>query len=168
MFQTFTKKNSISAKQLFCVPYENAPCKEDDCIKAFGKVIPDNSNIIYSSVDMTILGYYVLEEKSIAESKHFDSIVSATKAYYGEDINQHNLPKSCLCISEWVFDKSLQNTECLYRIMSDMILSISTNGTIYLWTDKDFNELLFYPINKDDILNYTLAARYFVYNLMNL
>jgi hypothetical protein len=70
------------------------------------------------------------------------------------------------CISEWVFDKNLKNKEILREIFSVIISSITNDDIIFLWTDT--NELLFYPINKDDALNYTSATFYFANEFMRL
>ena len=168
MFQKFQPAHIIN--EISLVPYRDMRLNANNnklCLKVFQKEIPDNAIIVYSSFNdsVVILGYYVIDNLNIIQSRFYESLRSATIAFEGCDLTKEIESIPCIHISEWCFDESLREQRYLQYIFSDIISNNDENRSI-VWCDN-CNEVFFYPIvRNENILSNTAAIIYFTDNFI--
>lgn len=151
-------------------PYADLKIDENKrkcCENVFGENIPDESIIVYSPNKktqlITVLGCYVLNRQSMTTSVLYPALRENTKYLNKIDLHSSILNSNCIKIQEWIFDVSLKNRKKLFRIFSNMIgyIHLEHDRLTFLWCDKGFNELIFYPINNNSECIYSFAEFYF-------
>lgn len=160
-------QNQISGG-LYCVPFEYIP-NQEECEDIFKREFSNSDLIVYSPAHNTIvpLGYFVIDNQSIVESRHYDTFVHNCVELTGINPSDTLSQIECKHISEWVLDEALKSNALLTSLFTSIISAfMPENGTIELWYDGS-HELRFYPIKNDCNIIYPSAISYFVSSFMN-
>lgn len=149
---------------LYSVQLYSLGVNEQDKCRYLFPTIANDSIVIYtpSKGGITILGFYSLDIQPITSSKYFESLIENTKSISGEESGNISafISMPCFHISEWIFDESLKDTAKLNSIFTMLFASLQFDRDSIMWTDE--GELIYYPINKDDIsLGHNKAISYF-------
>lgn len=163
----FTKKNTmfiakqerIESREFKIASYRGLyddPKLKRICEECFPSSLSADSMILYtcSEESIAVLGFYDLEELHITRSPRFEQVREMTKLFQGKDNIESLQAEKCVHIRSWIFDESLRNRECLYRICESMVEK--SKPCRLLWAEDKNGGLLFYPVEQ----NYG-AAEYF-------
>jgi hypothetical protein len=167
MYIEFTQKQICD--RIHCIPFEYISNQKEECESIFGRKFSNSDFVVYSSTHNTIvlLGYLVIDNQPIAESRHYDTFVQNCVDFSEINPTDTLLQIGCKHIAEWVLDEALKSNALLTSLFTSIISAIMPeNGTIELWYDGS-QELRFYPIKNDCNIIYPSAISYFVSSFMN-
>ena len=170
-FMFYANTKEIDKEQIMFVPFENAPqtvkifiLHKLRCVVNHG----ENAFALYNvkENEPLPLGYCCVDNLNITNSKYIKALFKNTAIYTGQvidaDVYNQISKQVCIHISQWQFDKKLQDIEILKRIFSHLMSHIRSIGKYELiWYDGNEN-IVYYPVQDIDYyFNYISAAAYF-------
>lgn len=124
-------QNQISGG-LYCVPFEYIS-NQEECEDIFKREFSNSDLIVYSPAHNTIvpLGYFVIDNQSIVESRHYNTFVHNCVELTGINPSDTLSQIECKHISEWVLDEALKSNALLTSLFTSIISAfMPKNGTI--------------------------------------
>ena len=168
MYKKLTDLDTVG--KIFVVPIENLNnVMRSQASSVFGDICA-GSFIIYTIIsenEVSVLGYFNLDNLPITESPRFSYLNANTVAANEKDSSDELERMPSIHISQWVFDNSLKNKVALNSIFQAITAYCNaTSKNTMLWTDS--NDLYFYPLRQSDIpFGHNAAIGYFIDKFMN-
>ena len=166
MYTKITQQITIG--DIYCIPYEYVPNKED-CNSLFNINFADDNIVLYTQIDgkIVFLGYVIIDHTHISKSVSYDFFVKKSINIGHINPTETLSNMGCVHIAEWKFDETLRQKDKLTSIFNTIITAYSSEEQkLQLWCDGR-SDLIFYPIEKVCDTTLPSAVLYFTNAFLN-